>query len=57
MTIRRSPYHARLLRFRDSGYFYRSLSDLLNRRRRHPDLSDVDGAHDEVASPQGVTVP
>lgn len=57
ITVSRSPHHARLLRFRDSGYFYRSLSDLLNRRRRHPDLPDVDGAHDEVASPQGVTVP
>lgn len=57
VTVRRSPYHARLLRFRDSGYFYRSLGDLLNRRRRHPDLPDVDGASDDVAVPQGVTVP
>lgn len=57
VTVRRSPYHARLLRFRDPDYFYRSLSDLLNRRRRHPDLPGADGAHDEVASPQGVTVP
>ena len=57
VTVRRSPHHARLLRFRDTGYFYRSLSDLLNRRRRHPDLPDVDGAHDEAATPQGVTVP
>lgn len=57
VTVRRSPFHARLLRFRDSGYFYRSLGDLLNRRRRHPDLPDVDGASDDVAVPQGVTVP
>ncbi len=57
ITVRRSPYHARLLRFRDSGYFYRNLSDLLNRRRRHPDLPDLDGANNEVAKPQGVTVP
>ena len=56
ITVRRSPYHARLLRFRDSGYFYRSLSDLLNRRRRHPDLPNTDGANDDVAAPQGVTV-
>lgn len=56
VTARRSPYHARLLRFRDSGYFYRGLGDLLNRRRRHPDLPDVDGANDDVAAPQGVTV-
>ena len=56
ITVRRSPYHARLVRFRDAGYFYRSLSDLLNRRRRHPDLPDVDGANDEVAARQGVTV-
>ena len=56
ITVRRSPYHARLLRFSDAGYFYRNLSDLLNRRRRHPDLPDVDGANDEVAAPQGVTV-
>ena len=56
ITVRRSPYHARLLRFSDAGYFYRSLSDLLNRRRRHPDLPDVDGTNDEVAVPQGVTV-
>ncbi len=57
ITVRRSPHRARLLRFRDSGYFYRSLSDLLNRRRRHPDLPDVDGAIDDVPAPQGVTVP
>ncbi len=57
ITVRRSPYHARLLRFRDPGYFNRSLSDLLNRRRRHPDLPDVDGAHGDVPTPQGVTVP
>ena len=56
ITVRRSPYHARLVRFSDAGYFYRSLSDLLNRRRRHPDLPDVDGANDGVAAPQGVTV-
>ncbi|MCY4575318.1 MAG: NAD(+)/NADH kinase [Chloroflexi bacterium] len=56
VTVRRSPYHARLLRFSDPGYFYRNLSDLLNRRRRHPDLPDVDGANDEVAAPQGVHV-
>ncbi len=57
VTVRRSPHQARLLRFRDSGYFYRSLGDLLNRRRRHPDLLDVDGAGDDVAAPQGVTAP
>ncbi len=56
ITVRRSPYHALLLRFSDPGYFYRNLSDLLNRRRRHPDLPDVDGTNDEVAAPQGVTV-
>lgn len=57
VTVRRSPYHARFLRFRDSGYFYRSLSDMLNRRRRHPDLPDVDGAGDDVAARQGATAP
>lgn len=56
ITVRRSPYHARLLRFSDAGYFYRSLGDLLNRRRRHPDLPDTDGVSDGVAAPQGVTV-
>ncbi len=56
ITVRRSPYHARLLRFSDAGYFYRSLSDLLNRRRRHPDLPDTGGVSDGVAAPQGVTV-
>ena len=56
ITVRRSPYHARLLRFRDPGYFYRSLGDLLNRRRRHPDLPDADGVSDGAAAPQGVTV-
>ena len=54
VTIHRSPHNARLLRFRDSGYFYRSLGDLLNRRRRHPDLPDVDGAGDDAAARQGV---
>lgn len=54
VTIHRSPHQARLLRFRDSGYFYRSLGDLLNRRRRHPDLPDVDGTNDDVAARQAV---
>ena len=56
IVVRRSPHRARLLRFRDSGYFYRNLSDLLNRRRRHPDLPDPDGAHDGVAMPRGTAV-
>ena len=55
VTVRQSPHRARLVRFRDAGYFYQGLSDLLNRRRRHPDLPDVDGAHDGApAAPQGV---
>ncbi len=57
VTVRRSPYHARFLRFRDSGYFYRSLGDLLNRRRRHPDLPDMDGSGDDVVARQEVTAP
>ena len=57
VTVRRSPYQARLLRFRDSGYFYRSLGDLLNRRRRHPDLPDVDGVGDDAAARHRVTAP
>lgn len=53
VTIRRSPHRARLVRFRDSGYFYHSLSDLLNRRHRHPDLPDVDGDNEGAAPARG----
>ncbi len=57
IIARQSPHRARFLRFRDPGYFYRNLSDLLNRRRRHPDLPDPDGAHDGIATSRGVAAP
>ena len=56
ITVRRSPHTARLLRFRNAGYFYRSLSDLLNRRMRHPDLPDTAGGEKSSPSAQGATV-
>ena len=49
IIIRESPHRARFLRFRPPGYFYASLSDLLHRRRRHPDLPDPDAASGAAA--------
>ena len=55
VIVRRSPHRARLLRFRPEGYFYATLRDLLNGRRRHPDLVDEeDGAMAPEAFPEEV---
>ncbi len=54
IIVRQSPHRARFLRFRDPSYFYSNLSDLLNRRRRHPDLPNASGtttATEQVAAP------
>ena len=57
IVVRHSPHHARFVRFHDPSYFYRSLGDLLNRRRRHPDLPSSASESAEGAAPSGAASP